>query len=498
MAPSQIALDKLFFRFANQGSFITDASLACYAKDKRFLLAVFRPSDLHVIPSFFKSCREFNISVRVWYGGLSRVHTLAFDEPSIILLTDHLNKVDLALLSEGKIKAETGATPSQIHQLLTNEPWSFPFDVHAGGVVTVGSCYLDCCLNYKNHFLNCIDEVVVSDMQGNVSNLSAFELAENSNCCILEVHINLKKRVSQFSCVLSYHCQGAKETPGANVPWDYINSLLIPAERFLYETPTEKKYMIAPAQPENLKRVMNYFYMRGNLPDNVLISTRNFKRELEVNLEDKSIKVGTGTLLHELKDELLRHGLVGGFEEPVWTQFPISVGDLIQSDRTLGVCFQQKSQWYYSVKCINNEGSKGAFGVPYAVRFIVALKPQAELYFVFQHSDRGILRRELDRLSMLSSKWERLDLVLPGDLQLKGTLLAKISGTQDEIDLIKSSCEYDLDGYGIFSKMKRFLFNQSGEPTRCQFEDTFAHLKAKHYIWYHHLTKEFWKFTGRD
>jgi hypothetical protein len=325
-----------------------------------------------------------------------------------------------------------------------------------------------------------------------------------------------------------------KEKPGVQTPWNNINQVLAPDERFEVNFPHWQGFLFAPKQPSQLAALLYLLDQEGisicvqgrgtrSLPKehSVIISARAFSNV--VWHEQGIVEVGAGCHLSYLHQFLFERNQEVALEGDPLASSKHSVAGLILSGKTAGIRYQAEAfpEILMGAEMITWEGNQVKWGGPY--RSAVAgpalhklmwglqslpgmiikmwLKthsiPPARLRLAWSFHQKEALEEQFHALKRASPSWEYLDKVQSGEPHDQGFIFAQISGWKEEMDAFSQVCP----GYtkasqqGELGYLKHFLQQQNlktySVPKDCS-------LNLGEYLWLQEWNPSAWLLTPRS
>ncbi len=328
--------------------------------------------------------------------------------------------------------------------------------------------------------------------------------------------------------------QDNREKPGAQTPWNDINQLLAPDERFEVKLPNWEGFLLAPKQSAQLAALLYLLHQHG-LPFSVhgrgtathpeankriIVSARAFT---QVYLqEDGVVEVGAGCTIAQLHGDLFARKFEVSLEGDPVTSAKRSVGGILLSGRTAGIQLRQElfPSTILGIELVTWEGSqlkwgssqKSAGAGPNLHKLIwglqslpaiitkVVLKaypiPPVRLRLFWSWREANLLWKHFHALKSFSTTWERLDCVFSSDPQEKKIILAQIAGLPEEMEAFKRLCPFyqQAEEKDEAYLLKKYFSQQQlkSYPTNIEQE-----LLPGEYLWCQGLDQRAWLITHR-
>jgi FAD/FMN-containing dehydrogenase len=328
-----------------------------------------------------------------------------------------------------------------------------------------------------------------------------------------------------------------KEVPGANTPWLEIDKILKPDERFecIYHS-VSIGFLFAPKSVSQLsallflcseRRLKTSFKIEINLshsPQQVIISRRALNKIESIDSINNIIEVQAGCTLQEIHSELFAYRLELGLSPWIWQKDHATIGSLVEHQSCSGVLLQRKSVYsrLLGIEIIKPDGglvkignqllgsslgfsihkailgTENFLGLLILLRFQVLPRPQKRIQLVWSFNNIDHQMFFFNQLKMKIKSWERLDLILSGNAKEKGFIIARISGSEEELRQFEVLCpgykdslkeDYAVTLLDFFHHKKLHFFQTLFQP---------KNLAAQNYLWYHSLTNVCWTITEND
>jgi hypothetical protein len=324
-----------------------------------------------------------------------------------------------------------------------------------------------------------------------------------------------------------------REIPGAKTPWQEINQILNPEERFEnFNGGVFCGFLFAPKSVSQLSALLflcnekkiNY---STNTNQNFSVSTQITisRRELtsiQIDPNDPILEVQAGATPRDINIFLFPLRLELGISNWIWKNEKSSLSKLVEEGACSGEHLRSASVYsrLFQIEAMKSDGGifkiggkklSGNYG-PNLCRAVCGNGKSLALFtsFHFQLLSAPTVRMQfcwitnsIDELMNLFLKlntcitsWERLDVVISGKSGEKNFILAQISGTEREMLQFKKICP-DFDKAlqeNFVSKLLHFFHQKKMNfiPTIFQPEK----IKPQNYIWFHSVSNICWKITN--
>lgn len=255
--------------------------------------------------------------------------------------------------------------------------------------------------------------------------------------------------------------------PGAVTPYPAINQLLGMDERLSLND----AYLLAPKSARSLSALLFLLEQQGlaysqslgeQTRDSIYLSVQHLQ---QIDLLHRDVvEVHCGCNLETLNHFLFEHGLELGLENLISPKQ--LVGEAILAGTSFGLALRQMNiqDRLLALEFVKPGGGivklgasvRGAAAGPELHQFIWGIKqtnailikaafridpiPPVRLHLAWSFECRGLLWEQFHRLKKFSIDWERLDCMIPRDLDEKSFIIGQISGLPEEIEAFKKAC----------------------------------------------------------
>ncbi|MBA3722790.1 MAG: FAD-binding oxidoreductase [Parachlamydiaceae bacterium] len=329
-----------------------------------------------------------------------------------------------------------------------------------------------------------------------------------------------------------------EEKPGVMTPWAEINHLLTADERFEIIHPNFKnRYLFAPKNLSRLSALLFLLEQKG-LDFNIIglgnsVSLPIFEHQIFLTvralnqihkISNSVVEVEAGCDLRTLQSTLMTYNCELGFEDWIWKQNRATVGSALIRGCSSGLCIDKnfvrdKLLGIHIAKLDGSlvecgRGLEGAKAGPLLHKLVYGIEelggiltkcyfcirpiPNERLYLYWDFNNTQMLWDHFKSLQAFTNTWERLDVIISGNLAEKGFILAQISGTSEEMVLFKQICPRYESAHqkDMISTLKTHL--KAYYYTSVDFTSHLDRLLPAEYIWYHSLEDLCWILTEQS
>ena len=328
--------------------------------------------------------------------------------------------------------------------------------------------------------------------------------------------------------------QENQEKPGAQTPWNGINQLLAPEERYEVKSSNWEGFLLAPKQSAQLAALLYLLHQHG-LPfcvqgrgtttrpeanQRIIVSARAFT---QVYLqEDSVVEAGAGCTVAQLHGDLFTRKFEVSLEGDPLSSAKRSVGGIILSGRTAGIQLRQElfPSTILGVELVTWEGcqvkwgsgQRSAVAGPNIHKLIWGLQslpamitkvilkaypiPPVRLRLLWSWREANLLWEHFHALKSFSTTWERLDCIFSSHPQEKKFILAQIAGLPEEMEAFKLLCPFyrKAEEKDEANNLKKYFIQKQMMAYPASVEQE---LLNGEYLWYQGLDQRAWLITHR-
>ena len=324
------------------------------------------------------------------------------------------------------------------------------------------------------------------------------------------------------------------EMPGAQTPWTDINQLLAPDERFEVNALNGKGFLLAPKHISQLAALLYLIFKQGlafcvqgrgttayyDPHHSLIVSARAFSQL--ILHENEVVEAGAGCSLSHLHQFLFERKQEVALEEDPLSSSKQSIGGLILSGRTSGICYRQEQvlETILGIEFVTWDGSQIKWGGnqrsslagPAMHKLVWGLNsfpgvivniilktypiPQKRLKLAWAFRQKEALWKHFQSLKTFSYTWESLEWVLSGQAEEQGFVFAQLSGSKSEMEAFSQLCpSYPLARQQDERlQLKNFMKQKSLKVYSVSNDQK---IETGEYLWHQELDQRTWWMTNR-